>query len=312
MNLNRRNWFFKSGLGLATGVLAVPGTQAASATTASVTTPVVGMLVEAVQLPAWHIKNGRRLPLAPGDRLATGEELETASGAGVVVQLAEGSLIRLGEKTRLGIQRLEVNTADDRTAVQSELKLFNGFFRFTTSAVAKVAGTRKIDVSLRTATVGIRGTDFWTMTDDKHDATCLFEGKVDLATRDQGALTLDKPTAFWARFFDQPVKPVGNATPDELAKFIKTTELQPGQGVAVVGGRWRVVAAAAKSYSVAKRLEARLREQGYPAQVKAKQVAGAIVHEVRINGLVSMEDAQAVLSRMVAIEGVNGHIALSA
>jgi hypothetical protein len=158
--------------------------------------------------------------------------------------MAEGSLVRLGEKTRLGVQRLEVNNADGRIAVRSELKLFDGFFRFATSAVAKVAGQREIDVSLRTATIGIRGTDFWSMTDAEHDAACLFEGNIALATRDQGALTLDKPTAFWARFFNQPVKPVGNATPDELAKFLTSTELSPGKGVAVMGGRWRVVAIA--------------------------------------------------------------------
>ena len=192
------------------------------------------------------------------------------------------------------------------------MKLFDGFFRFATSAVAKAVGQREIDVNLRTATIGIRGTDFWSMTDAVHDAACLFEGKVDLATRDQGALVLDKPTAFWARFFDQPVKPVGNATPDELNKFLSSTELQPGKGVAVEGGRWRVVAATLAQAASASTLAARLRADGYPAQVRAKAFNGRNMHEVRINGLATRADAGAVLEKIRAVEGVSGRVALSA
>lgn len=283
------------------------GTHAASARqqTAAIT-------VEAVQMPAWTSRDGKRRPLSPGDTVSTAQEIETAASAGLVLKMAEGSIVRLGEKTRLGVQRLEVNEADGRIAVRSELKLFDGFFRFATSAVAKVAGQREIDVSLRTATIGIRGTDFWSMTDAEHDAACLFEGNIALATRDQGALTLDKPTAFWARFFNQPVKPVGNATPDELAKFLKSTELSPGKGVAVVGGRWRVVAAAAGSDAAAQALVTRLREAGYPAQVRAKEVAGKKVHEVRINGFATRDDAQSILDKVATVDGVRGRVALSA
>ena len=305
----KRRSLFSYGAGLAavgtwatpTGALAAPGKSVART-----------LVVEAVKMPAWTTRAGRRVPLAPGAAVSTDHEVETAAGAAIALRMPEGSLIRLGEATRLGIQRLEVNESDGRTAVQSELKLFDGFFRFATSAVAKIAGQRKIDVSLRTATIGIRGTDFWTMTDAEHDATCLFEGKVDLATRDQGALTLDKPTAFWARFFDQPVMPVGNATPDELNKFLASTELQPGKGVAVEGGRWRVVAATLAADAAAAALAKRLQGQGYPAVIRNKNVAGKTVHEVRVNQLATRSDAQAVLDRIASVEGVNGRVSLRA
>jgi hypothetical protein len=294
----------------ATAALAAWGSAPAQAAASRPASP--GITVEAVQMPAWTSRDGKRRPLSPGDTVSTAQEIETAASAGLVLKMAEGSIVRLGEKTRLGVQRLEVNDADGRIAVRSELKLFDGFFRFATSAVAKVAGQREIDVSLRTATIGIRGTDFWSMTDAEHDAACLFEGNIALATRDQGALTLDKPTAFWARFFNQPVKPVGNATPDELAKFLKSTELSPGKGVAVMGGRWRVVAAAAGSDTAAQALATRLREAGYPTQVRAKEAQGKKVHEVRINGFATRDDAQAILDKIAAVDGVRGRVALSA
>ncbi|MET0310461.1 MAG: SPOR domain-containing protein [Burkholderiaceae bacterium] len=282
----------------------------AGASAAAPAAPARGLVVEAIQMPAWTGPSDKRQPLAPGDVVSTAQEVETAAAAGLVLKMPEGSLIRLGEKTRLGVQRLEVND-DGRINVRSELKLFDGFFRFATTAVAKAVGTREIDVGVRTATIGIRGTDFWAMTDAAHDAACLFEGKVDLATRDQGALTLDKPTAFWARFFDKPVQPVGNATPDQLVTFLKSTELVPGKGVAVTGGRWRVVAGAFAKPAAASALQARLRAEGYPAIVKANAGAKKLA-EVRINSFATRGDAEAVLAKIAGIQGVEGRVALSA
>ena len=74
---------------------------------------------------------------------------------------------------------METSREDGRIAVRSELKLLDGFFRFATTAVAKAVGDRTINVTLRTATVGIRGTDFWSMTDEEHDAACIFQGRID-------------------------------------------------------------------------------------------------------------------------------------
>ena len=268
--------------------------------------------VEAVQMPAWAFAaGGRKLPLAPGMLISTEQEVHTAEAAALALRMPEGSMIRLGENTRLGVLKMTVDPSTGRTAVQAELKLFDGVFRFATGALAKVAGERKIDVTLRTATIGIRGTDFWSMTDEKHDATCLFEGQVDLATRDQGALTLDKPTAFWARFFEQPVRPVGNATPDQLAQFLKSTELEPGKGVAVLDGRWRVVAATLADQGPALELMRRLRDLGYPAMVREKSAQAGTGFEVRINGFVTREDAQAILRKIEGVPGVSGRVALS-
>lgn len=304
--MQRRSW-----LASAAGLAAIGGLGVAALPARAANVPrATGLVVEAVQMPAWTLENGQRRPLSPGDSVSTDTEVETAADAALVLRMPEGSLVRLGEKSRLGIPVLEANTSEGHMAVRSQMKLFEGFFRFTTSAVAKAVGTREIDVTLRTATVGIRGTDFWSMTDAAHDATCLFEGKVALDTRDQGALTLDKPTAFWARFFDKPVQPVGNATPDELNKFLNSTEMKPGRGIAVAGGRWRVVAAAVAGEPAA--LVRRLREAGYPAQVRAKQIGGRKLNEVRINGLATRADAQAVLAKIANIEGVAGRVALSA
>jgi hypothetical protein len=268
--------------------------------------------VEAVQMPTWiNTAEGRR-PLEPGSQISSAQEVQTAKGAALVMRLPEGSIVRLGEATRLAVERMSVDPSTGRTALQARMRLFDGFFRFATSAVAKVAGERRIEVQLRTATIGIRGTDFWSMTDEEHDAACLFEGNIYLSTRDQGELQLDQPTAFWARFFNQAPGAVGVATPQELAKFLASTELRAGMGVAVQGGRWRVVALASRRQDAATQLMQSLRAQGYPAVLKLKEMAGQAMHEVRINALATREDAQHVLDQIGQIPGVRGRVALAA
>lgn len=287
--------------------LAAAASSAGAAVPAGV--PARTLRVEAVQMPAWLAgEDGRRVPLAPGDTVSTAQEVETGADAALVMRLPEGSVLRLGQKSRLAVPQLSVEDAQGRTLVRSQLRLVEGFLRFTTSALAKAVGQRDIDITLRTATLGIRGTDFWTMTDAAHDAACLFEGRVDLATREQGALVLDKPTAFWARFFDKPVQPVGNATPDELARFLKSTEPQPGRGIAVSGGQWHVAAGEALDTTTAMALAQRLREAGYPAQVRAR----AGVREVRIAQLATREDARAIADKIAPIAGTAGRVARSA
>lgn len=288
---------------------AAAGAAAAATPSFAAAAPVARHLaVDAVQMPAWVDVAGERRPLSPGDEVSTQQAVETGAEAALVLSLPEGSVLRLGEKTRLEVPQLAVAHSLDAVEVKSRLKLVDGFFRFTTSAVAHVVGKRDVELTVRTATIGVRGTDFWSMTDAVHDAACLFEGKVAVATRDQGDLTLDAPTAFWARFFDKPVQPVGNATSAQLQTFLKSTELKPGTGVAIRNGRWRVVAAAPKEPAEAAALTRRLREAGYPALVRPKNG----VHEVRINLLATKDDAAAVLKKIAAIEGVDGRVALSA
>jgi hypothetical protein len=259
--------------------------------------PAQNMQVELVQMPAWTERAGQRVPLAPGDGITSAQDVQTGEGGALAFRLPDGSLIRLGEKTRLNVLQLRASDNQGQLAVTSEMKLFDGFFRFVTGAAAKVAGQRQINVQLRTATIGIRGTDFWTMTDTEHDAACLFEGHIALDTRDQGLLELAQPTAFWARFFDKPVAPVGQATPAQLSKFLASTDAQAGQGIAVVDGRWQVVAFSSKDSRQALQIAARLRGAGYPAQLLSHHSE----HLVLIRQLASEADAKMIQSKLNAL-----------
>ncbi len=102
------------------------------------------------------------------------------------------------------------------------------------------------------------------------------------------------------------MQPVGNATPQQLATFLGSTEMTPGRGIAVAAGQWRVVALATPDAREALRVGGRLRGEGYPARVRGRGRENV----VEIAALASEADAQAVLARIVGIEGVRGRVVL--
>lgn len=289
----RRRWL---GWSLTTLALAGAATWMAPRTAHAATEPTE---VEAVQLPAWVERHGQRRPAQPGIRLRTGDKALTASGARMLLRLPDRSEIKLGEATELVIDRMDVTTQGVARPQQidTSLRLVTGVFRYATDLASKLAGNqRQLSLKMATATVGIRGTDFWSMTDADHDAVCVFEGKVAVLRDAQSDITLDKPGAFWVTFTGQPQKPAGQATPDQLAKFIGQADLSPGSGVLVQSGRWRAVLALTSTSVQAGALRDQLAAKGYPAEVLPKDGK----FEVRINQLATEQDARAVVDRLSA------------
>lgn len=234
-------------------------------------------------------------PLAPGEIVTSAQVLETGAGAAAVLRLPEQSAIRVGENTRLEVLQWQAAKGGEGLEVQARFRLVAGFFRYVGGAVSSLLGRRELSLELQSAAIGMRGTDFWSMTDGEHDAACSFERRIEVATRDQGTLVLDKPTAFWARFFRQGPQPIGYATPEQLAGFIESIAIKPGSGVAVVGGRWRIIYAAG-SAAAAGQLMARLREADYPAEPGE-------IDAVHLNDFALRQDAQVVLERLCCTGG---------
>lgn len=258
--------------------------------------------VRAVQYPAWLERGDNKVPLSPGDSLRNADAVVSGEGARVLLSLTDGSQIKLGSDGRFVIEQLSIQNKAGSTSVEATFKLVKGFFRYSSDSLGKLSGKRNIDLRIATATIGIRGTDYWAMTDAVHDAVCVFDGKVAVDTKDQGQIVLDQPTAFWSRFFEKPAQPAGNASPAELARFIASVEPVPGNGVAILNGRWSIVAAEAASITEAREIANKLRDAGYPAQV----IKSHGLHQVRINLFATRADAEATLKRLSAQGGLTG------
>lgn len=282
-------------------------------TARAATTTNTSTVVEAIQLPAWVERNGQRRAAEPGAKLRDNDKAITAGSARMLLRMSDRSTIKLGENTELLIENLAERQpqAASPSELSATLRLVTGVFRYATDYSSKALGhKRDLNLKMATATVGIRGTDFWSMTDAAHDAVCMFEGKVEVVRDAKPGIVLDKPGAFWVVFTGEVEKPAGQATPDQLAKFIGQAEMQPGQGVVLQGGRWRTVAGLLPSGVQANALRARLQTAGYPADVLAKDGR----FEVRINQLATREDAEAVLKQLQANNALgvtDGRVALA-
>ncbi len=267
---------------------------AAVAAFAAVSAAAQSARVQAVQYPAWLERGGYAVPLVPGTVLRAEDRVRTGRDARAVVQLAEGSTVKLGENARLRIERIE-----NRGVFRAALAVLAGAFRFTTQELAR-RQHRDITIRVSTITAGIRGTDVWGKSTSQRDLVCLLEGKVSVASDGHEPVTLDQPLDFYQQpRGGEPTKARVDAAQVEIWK--KETEVSPDGAAARVGGTWRVVASKFERRDAALELRARLRASGYPAQV-IDEKNGIFV--VQVAGLDGEMQARALMASLRDTPGV--------
>ena len=255
----------------------------------------VAATVDGVQMPAWVERGGSRMPLTPGMQLRAGDEVHAGGGSRVVIRLAEGSIVKLGENGRLRFTELSAA----KELFKAALGVLEGAFRFTTELVAK---ERRREVSFRvaTVTVGIRGTDFWARSRPGNEIVCLIEGGVEVAADGEPPLTMDKPLQFYRRV-QGATQPVGIVEPKQLEQWTRDTDMAAGKGGARVGGRFGVRLATLDDQRTALEYYDRLRNAGYPAEIQPTREG---LYHVRIRQLASREDAEALAESLRGQHGI--------
>ena len=257
-------------------------------------------VVSGVQMPAWvESANGTRTPLAPGMELKAGEQVRTGAQARLLLRLAEGSQVKLGEN---GLLRIDELRPDQGGAFRAAMRVAEGAFRFTTDALAKHR-RRDVNVLVSNITIGIRGTDLWGKSDPDRQLVCLIEGKIEVAPPGEAALNLDTPLQFYVREKGKS-QPVAKVDPAQLAQWALETEIAPGTGAARAGGRWKVTLASADNQQDALALYDRVRNAGYAAQIRPVKAGEALAYEVRISQLPSKAEAEVLAARMKTAMGV--------
>ena len=255
----------------------------------------VAATVDGVQMPAWVARAGTRMPLTPGMQLRAGDEVHAGENARVVIKLAEGSLVKLGENGKLRFVELDPL----REAFRAALNVLEGAFRFTTDVIAK---TRRREVSIRLSgvTAGIRGTDLWGRSRPGNEIVCLIEGAVEVAADGEPPLTMDQPLQFYRRV-QGATQPVGAVQPAQLEQWQRETDMQPGGGIARAGGRFGVRLATLDDQRTALEYSERLRGAGYPAEIQPTREG---LYHVHVGQLASRADAEALAGRLRGRHGV--------
>jgi len=258
-------------------------------------------VVEAVQMPAWIERGGARVPLAPGTSLQSNDALRTGADARLLVKLADGSSVKLGENAQL--QLATIAARRDNVFV-SAMNVLQGAFRFTTDALAK-SRRREVSVTVATVTAGIRGTDLWGKAAADRDIVCLIEGRIEVSRQGDPTITMDQPLSFYIAPRGQPAQPVAPVNPEQLKQWATETEIAEGRGAARRGGRWKVVLVSGESENEVLTVYQAVRAAGYAAELQPRRVQGKRTYDVRIASLPSQAEAEALAGRLSGQYGVS-------
>lgn len=114
-------------------------------------------------------------PASVGGELLPADKIETGAEAKVRVQLRDGSVVALGQKSTLLLHKYEVTP----TARTGALKILAGKFWMQ---FAKLAGgeTTQLDIETPSAVAGVRGTTLWG--DIERDIICSLEGSIEVTS----------------------------------------------------------------------------------------------------------------------------------
>ena len=251
-------------------------------------------VVETVQFPAFLDRNGLSVPLSAGIELQQNDAVRTGDGGRLLIKLSEGSVLKLGQTAHFQFESVSVKKDG---LFQAGLRVLQGAFRFTTSALAK-SRPRNVSIGIaKTLTIGIRGTDLWGRGREDKDLVCLIDGKIEVTGNDSKTVTLDQPLQFFQSTRTAPPLPVAFLDKAQLDQWATETELETGKGAATAKGAWRVVASGFASRDEAVGANRALRANGYPAAIAA-------LNTVQITGLAGEMEAESLAHELQGKYGI--------
>ncbi len=259
-------------------------------------------VVDGVQMPAWVERYGLLQPIAPGMELRAQDTVRTGRNARVLLKLAEGSLVRLGENGQLKLASL-TEKDDQKSVFRAAFEVLRGAFRFTTD---RLAAPRKRDVEVRIAsiTAGVRGTDLWGKATDERDVVCLIEGSISVAREGSPAISMNDPLTFYVAPKGAPPEAVQAVPLAKLAQWAQETDLTAGHGASQRGGKWKVVLAEASDQAPALEVYLKARRAGFGASIDALGKEPRRRYVVSIGQLADEAGALALAQRLAADLGI--------
>ena len=255
-------------------------------------------IVDSVQMPAWVERNGVRQPLEPGRVLQNRDRVITGSDARVLVSLAEGSAVKLGENTQLDLNALGRRENKVFTAA---LDVAKGAFRFTTGVFSNLRQQRAVNVRIATITAGIRGTDLWGSSDAERDLVCLLEGRITVFHPQDEARELSEPLSVYSALKGTAPQAVDKVDAAQVATWSAETEVQPGSGYARRGGKWKVELASVEGEAAALDLYDRARASGYAVHIRPRAMESGYSYAVRVIHLPSKAEAEILASKLSGV-----------
>ncbi len=163
----------------------------------------------------------------------------------------------------------------------------------------------------------MRGTDLWGKSGSDRDIVCLIEGHIQVQREQDAPVDMAQALQFYIapKTADgradrsQPEPKLAAVEPAQLEQWAQETEIAAGQGAARQGGKWKVVASSSPDQDGAFKVYDQLRAAGYAAEIHPVGSPDKRAYEVRISGLPSREEADALGAKVEAVTGSKPHTA---
>lgn len=250
-------------------------------------------VVDIVQMPAWVERGGRREPLAPGKALQNRDKVFTGRDARVLIQLADGSTVKLGENAELHLNLLG-RRADSGLA--GALEIVRGAFRLTPG---KTPGQSVFNVRIATITAGTRNADLWGSAHAEGDLVCSLEGQVMVLHEREESRYLSEPLSCYFAAKGAAPRLIDDVDRSKVRLCVEQTEIQPGRGFVQRGGLWGAHLMTLESEDRALRLYDQARAAGYAASIQPTRVKRKVYqYTVSVAQAPTRDEAEALAARL--------------
>jgi len=261
--------------------------------------------VNAMNYPAWVVRNYETLALLPGSLLQQDDLLRTGKGGHLLLQLADGSAIKLGESARFIIESTRLADSQGDSLLESSFQVLRGAFRFTSSFFKTTALGHRADVKIGVITAGIRGTDIWGRSSLEQDLVCLIEGLLSVEAEGEIAVTLDQALSFYVKPKGEAALPVDQIDMQKLQTWANETELDVSLGIATERGEWQLVLISLTDLISAEKVLKSYHEKGFAARRISVLRQGRNLHRLLLPGFVSIEAALNARTQVREQLGIN-------
>ncbi len=129
--------------------------------------------IMAVKGEAKVLRDGEEIVAVSGLALLRGDNIITQARSRVQVMLKDETVVTIGAKSKFSFDEYLFDGANSKVAMSSS----RGFFRSVTGRIGKLAPQR-FKVKTASATIGIRGTDFWGVTGGEREKFTCNRGKI--------------------------------------------------------------------------------------------------------------------------------------
>ena len=114
------------------------------------------------------------------------DTIVTQDNSKVQIILKDQTIVTIGENSKYNFNEYKFNSKTDSKA---KMKLEHGFFRVITGKIGKIAPER-FKVQTKSATIGIRGTNFFAWVGPKREEIGCIKGKISILTNKMGRFSL--------------------------------------------------------------------------------------------------------------------------